>query len=97
MPPILLAISGLRCWNASWMTSGAFSHQIEGITDPVDLGHQPRQFLASIGPAMGDCGAGFAERLVEGRDEGLALERRAAMDAQLELALARPPAAALPP
>ena len=30
MPPMSLAMIGRPWWNASWITTGAFSHQVEG-------------------------------------------------------------------
>ena len=86
MPPILLAMTGRRWRKASWITSGAFSHQIEGTTTQSTARDQVRR------SRRGDRGQDErrADRLpstegVELVDEILRLERRAAVEPQLEI------------
>jgi hypothetical protein len=46
MPPMAEAMTGRRCRNASWITSGAFSHHTDGITTQsapaISEGSMPR-------------------------------------------------------
>ncbi len=49
MPPTSLQITGRPWKNASWITSGEFSHQIDGTQHPVQVGHQLRQLGVVVG------------------------------------------------
>ena len=60
-----LQMTGRPCVNASWTTSGEFSHHRDGKHDPVDVAHQPWQLAVLVGSGIRDVAAHLVDQLQE--------------------------------